>query len=130
MFFHKMMFNCVANYFVWVKHGFTRVDNINSQNSKMWSAENSHALQENAVHLSKSWKWNGFQCSLKLLGSRTFSASAVITHCLWNYWCLWKYKNKINGLQCCVGTSCICVSMRSIFYNVPVDWYFLPWVIF
>jgi len=92
-----------------------RLQSVNSQNSKMWSAENSHALQETPVHLSVSWKWNGIQCSLKLVGRRTFTASAVITHCLWHYWCLWKYKNKINGLQCGVGTSCICILMRSIF---------------
>ena len=79
---------------------------ISSQSSGMWSAENWHALQENPLHLSKSVFC--VQCLENEMGSialgrdcgvRIFSVSAIITHCIWHSWCLWKFKNKINGLH-------------------------------
>jgi hypothetical protein len=63
---------------------------INSENRKIWSAENPHALHANSLHLSKmdfGAQWLGGEkklwehISLKRLEEGTFLACAVITHC-------------------------------------------------
>ena len=62
---------------------------INKQHSRIWSAENPHALHENPLRSSKIGIW----CSVSRIvgqlffeetgvGVGTFLASAVITHCL------------------------------------------------
>jgi hypothetical protein len=64
------------------------------------SAETPAALHENPLHSSKSVVVHSVSkssCGAKVLwrsSRRTFSPSAVIIHCLWHFWYLWKEKNK------------------------------------
>ena len=139
-FFHEKRFVCGAIYFVWVKHGFTTVD-IFIVKAVTCVVLRTHIHCKKILCICQS---QFLVCSVSkmkrglLFFEETAGGQDIFSICCRHYslfvtfLCPWKHENKLFPVWCCVlyGTSCMCVLMTSTVYNVPVDWYFLPWANF